>query len=234
MKKLLWTAAFVFALSGMAVAQNNGGGMKRGQGMKSGQGMKTGKMQGKGERSGKMNAGNGVGYWSNDINLTDAQKTQMQALQQKFRTDMKALNAQENITVKEQRERREALVKNHREAVQNILTPEQKAQLQQKAAERRETRQENRETRMEDHFDRMNLNETQRTAVKANQDAFQKKMQNIRQDQNLTREARREAINQATNEMQAGLKSILNAEQMQKWQELRNDNRRRGPQRTTR
>lgn len=174
MKKLLWSAAFIFALSGMAVAQNNGGGKNADRGgMKRGQGMQDGKM--KGERQGRMNADRNTGFWAKDLNLTDAQKAQMETLQQKFRTDMQALNKQENITVKEQRERREALANSHREAMQNILTPEQRAQMQQKAAERREDRQENREARMEDHFDRLDLNEMQRAAVKANQDAFQKK-----------------------------------------------------------
>lgn len=50
----------------------------------------------------------------------------------------------------------------------------------------------------------------------------------------MTREARRDAINKATSEMQAGLKSILNADQMKKWEEMRNDGRRRGPVRSTR
>ncbi len=236
MKKLILGAAFtLFLFTGLDAQQNQGG--NRGQNgqkanMERGQGMRQGHMQGrqgKGQmqRQNSMQRGVGNGFLMRDVQLSDAQKAQMKNLQEKLQADLKNLRSQENITVKEQRDRREAIIKSHRDAVQNLLTPEQKAQIDQKAKDRMDQMQVNRDARVENMREKLALNDAQIAAVKSNQNAFQEKMRSIRQDENLSREARREAIQKATGDMQTGLKSILNAEQMQKWQELHQQGRRK-------
>ena len=64
------------------------------------------------------------------LNLSQEQKDQIKAINEEFRNQMQDLKKNENITVKEQKERREELAKNHRERFQSILTQEQKDQFE--------------------------------------------------------------------------------------------------------
>lgn len=65
-----------------------------------------------------------------DLNLSDAQKTDIKKINTDFRAQMETLNKNENITVKEMKEKKIALQKERQTAFQNVLTPEQKTKFQ--------------------------------------------------------------------------------------------------------
>ena len=64
-----------------------------------------------------------------DLNLTDAQKQQVAALNADFKTKMDAIKKDESMTMKEVKDKRKVLLMEHRTAFQNLLTPDQKAKL---------------------------------------------------------------------------------------------------------
>ncbi|HRE50159.1 MAG TPA: hypothetical protein PK339_01975 [Flavitalea sp.] len=77
-----------------------------------------------------------------ELNLTDAQKAEIKKINEDFKSKMQEINKNDNVTVKEMREKKAALHKERRTAFLNVLTPEQKATLEEKqkqAKERRKT-----------------------------------------------------------------------------------------------
>ena len=72
------------------------------------------------------------------LDLTEDQKSKFKALNEDHRKKMEALQKQDNITVKESRERMEALRNEHKNAVQSILTAEQKSKLEKSKVDRDE------------------------------------------------------------------------------------------------
>src|SRR5687767_5053202 len=64
-----------------------------------------------------------------ELNLTDAQQAEVKKINADFKTKMSDLKKDESITVKEQREKKEALMKEHQEAFSKILTAEQNNKL---------------------------------------------------------------------------------------------------------
>lgn len=65
------------------------------------------------------------------LNLTDAQKTQIKSINEDFKTRLHALHQNDNILVKDQKEQRKALMTERKNKISAILTPEQKTQLEQ-------------------------------------------------------------------------------------------------------
>lgn len=74
-----------------------------------------------------------------DLKLTAEQKVQLKALQLEMKAKREALKAQDNITVKEMRERQAALQAEQKAKMENLLTAEQKttmAEMKQQLDER--------------------------------------------------------------------------------------------------
>ena len=72
-----------------------------------------------------------------DLNLSDEQKAKLKTLNEEHKKQMEELKKQDNITVKESRERMEGLRKDHQAKFQSILTPEQKATIEKSKEERK-------------------------------------------------------------------------------------------------
>ncbi len=64
------------------------------------------------------------------MNLSDAQKAQMKAANENFRNQMRSLKDDKTKSMEGQKERREALTKEHRASISSILTPAQRKQWQ--------------------------------------------------------------------------------------------------------
>jgi periplasmic protein CpxP/Spy len=64
-----------------------------------------------------------------ELNLTTEQKAQMKAQHQEMKAKRDALKAQDNITVKEMREKQEALKTEQKTKMETILTSEQKTKM---------------------------------------------------------------------------------------------------------
>jgi Spy/CpxP family protein refolding chaperone len=75
-----------------------------------------------------------------DLNLTEAQQTQMKALNEEFRTKSAAIRNDATLTDDQKREKGMELRKAQNEKRLAILTPEQKKQWEEKMKEQRENR----------------------------------------------------------------------------------------------
>src|ERR1043165_3553210 len=73
-----------------------------------------------------------------NLNLTEEQKAKYKELAQEERKQFEALDKQDNITVKEAREKRVALQKEFQDKRQSLLTTEQKAQIEKDKEARKE------------------------------------------------------------------------------------------------
>jgi Spy/CpxP family protein refolding chaperone len=156
-----------------------------------------------------------------DLNLSEDQKARFKALNQEHHKQMAELKKQDNITVKESRERMEAFAKTHHAKVQAFLTPEQKTQIEKKKAERKAKMGEMGKHRGERMKKELNLTDEQSAKLDASRKKMAEKMQSIRNDKSLSEEQVNEKSKELRKQQQESLKSILTEEQLKKMKEGR-------------
>jgi Spy/CpxP family protein refolding chaperone len=75
-----------------------------------------------------------------ELNLSDAQKEQLKSIREESRKQLAELKKNENITVKEAKERRKAIHDQQRTKMQSLLTAEQKQKMEQLKLEHKNKR----------------------------------------------------------------------------------------------
>ena len=162
-----------------------------------------------------------------DLNLNEEQKANFKALNEAHRKQIAELKKQDNITVKESREKMEALRKDHRAKVQALLTPEQKIQIEKKKEERKAKMGEMNKARGERMKKELNLTDEQSAKLDESRKAMSEKMKSIRDDKSLTDEQRKEKSMELRKQQKESMKSILTEEQLKKMQERKNHHHKR-------
>lgn len=156
-----------------------------------------------------------------ELNFTDAQKEEAKANREEFRKKMQELNKIENITVKEQRDRKAVLLKEQKAKMESLLTPEQKIKMAQLKAERKAKGSE----RMAKHLDKMKtelgLTESQVAQMKAQRESMQSRLKAIKENETLSREQKREQLMSLRSEAKEQHKKIFTAEQLKKMEEMK-------------
>jgi Spy/CpxP family protein refolding chaperone len=212
MKKILASMlAVVIAFSAVAQEENKNAKGKRGDDMSQRRGPEQVKRQG---------MIGGVG----SLNLTDAQKQQMKQVNEDFRQQMQDLNKNESITVKEQKEKRAALVQQHKTNVQNILTPEQRKELEEKKKSYKDKGAKGNHAKGDDRgddFRQLNLTDAQGVKIKAVNEEFRTKVQAIQKNASLSAEQKKVQREAAQQQHTAAIKAILTQEQTAKLEELK-------------
>ena len=155
----------------------------------------------------------------NTLNLTEDQKAKFKTLNEENRKQMSELKKNDNIPVKEWRSKMDAQRKEHRAKVQNILTDEQKAQLEKSRQERAAMSLERSNTRMEKMKTDLGLSDEQYGKLKSNREAMAGKMKALRDDKSLNDENKKEQVKELRNKQKEDMKSILTEEQLKKWEE---------------
>lgn len=158
---------------------------------------------------------------AHQLNLSDAQKAQAKANHELFKKQMQELNKNENITVKEFRDRKAALHKDHKAAMQNLLTPEQKAQMAQMKADKKAKRAEMSAKRMDKMKQQLQLSDDQVAKMKAAREGLKTKLQAIKSNESLDRQQRKEQLMALKKDHKAQWDNILTAEQKEKLKTLR-------------
>jgi Spy/CpxP family protein refolding chaperone len=185
---------------------------------------KTERHEGRGDRKGIMK----------DLNLTDVQKTQMKANREEFKTKMEQLKAQ-NLPEAQYNERKKALHAEQKARMESMLTAEQKAKMaeRRKNFEGKEGKFEGKNTgKQGKHFEKMkkelSLTDDQAVRLKAQNEALKIKREAIKNDQSLSKEAKKEKMMALRNEAKEQRKSILTADQIKKMEELKKDRKDKG------
>ena len=173
------------------------------------------------QRFGQSRGGDHMAF--EKLNLTDAQKQQMKQVNTDFRQKMQTLNKNLDITVREQRQQRGTIEKAHKDAVMNILTPDQKNQLATLRKQGEQKHSEMEAKRLDKLKTTLGLTDDQVAKIKANQAATQAKMKAIWDNKNADQSAKREQFMALRKEMKDNIGSVLTAEQKAKMESMHKD-----------
>jgi periplasmic protein CpxP/Spy len=158
-----------------------------------------------------------------DLNLTDAQKTQLKANHEEHKAKMAELNKQDDLTVKEMNKRKAELQQEQKAKMDALFTPEQKNKM---AASRAEM-ENNRKAMAEKHSamlkEKLSLTDDQAAKLKAQNEATHSKMKSIRDDQSLSIDQKKIQMKAIKEASKNDRKSILTAEQVKKMDELKKE-----------
>ncbi|HEY6062051.1 MAG TPA: hypothetical protein VIV35_00480 [Chitinophagaceae bacterium] len=153
------------------------------------------------------------------LNLTDAQKEQFKAQRESFRKQMEELKKNDNITVKEWKNRMEALRKDQKTKMQAILTTEQKAQIEKMKAEHKAMQEIDAKARLEKMKIHLGLSDEQAAKINKNRTDMMAKMKALREDDKMDMEKKKEQMKDLMKKQKEQMKSILTEEQMKKFEE---------------
>ena len=157
------------------------------------------------------------------LNFTDEQKQQLKSVNEDFKNKMQELNSDKNISAEELKEKRQALGKEKMEKVQALLTPEQKAQMQQFKKEGNGKGRMNGAKRMEKMKSTLNLSDDQLAKMKAQKEEFKLKEEAISNNTSLTTEQKTEQFKLLRDERKNSFKSFLTPDQIKKLEEMRHN-----------
>jgi Spy/CpxP family protein refolding chaperone len=160
------------------------------------------------------------------LNLSEAQRTQAKALAAQYKTRMQELNKNEGITVKEYRDKKEALRKEQKAGMQALLTPEQRAQVAKAKADRKAQHEAKMARRMKQMQERLQLSEAQVAQMQAARQGLKSRLEAIKSNQSLSRQQRKEQLMALKKERKAQFDNMLTPEQKEKMKALR---QKRGP-----
>ena len=128
---LLLSAALIIGVSALSVAQDND----------------------TAGRQGRKHRRHNAGRLAEKLGLTDAQKTQLQSINEQHREQARAIAQNQSLTEEQRREQLRALNQQHQNQIQGLLTPEQQQRFRQMRDRRRDQREDVRDRR-EDKRDR--------------------------------------------------------------------------------
>jgi Spy/CpxP family protein refolding chaperone len=150
------------------------------------------------------------------LNLTDEQKTGLKGINEDYRQQMSELKKNEDITVREWKSKMATIRKEHHEKIEKLLTPEQKASLKKMRQHHRGDMKKHGEQRLEKMKKELNLTDDQVAALKKNHEDMAQKFKAIHDDKSLTDEQKKAQFKEYKKQQHDNLKSILTPEQLQK------------------
>ena len=163
-------------------------------------------------------------HWmAKDLNLSAEQKDQMKAIHEATKNQLMELSKNENITVKEFKTRKEAIHKEQKEKINNLLTAEQKAQIAKNKEAQKEKYVTMRAKRLEEMKSKLNLSDEQVAQIKTSHEAQRAKADAIRDNEQLSKEERMQQLSALRGENKNELKKILTEEQLLKLEQMKKE-----------
>jgi Spy/CpxP family protein refolding chaperone len=153
------------------------------------------------------------------LNLSEDQKAKIKVENEAFHKQVQEIRKNENVTVKDMKSKMESAHKDHKAKIENILTTEQKTQLSKLREEMKTKRENGMRERGDKMADKLNLTADQKAKMEKNRAEMKSKLDAIRNDKNLSDEARHEKMKEVMKSQKESLKSILTEEQLQKMKE---------------
>ncbi len=155
------------------------------------------------------------------LNLSDDQKAKMKTANEDFKKQMQALNSNENQSVKQQRDARVALMKDHKAKMENILTSDQKAQVAQMKVDAKKSHSEMAAKHLDKMKQELALTDQQVSQLKSNQEVMKSKLEAIKNNTSLDRTAKMQQLRAARESMKNSMEQVLTPEQKEKWQGMK-------------
>ena len=172
------------------------------------------------------------GMMMKEMNFTPAQKSTLKANHQEYKTKMQDLSKNENISVKDQRDRKKALRQEQKSKMEALLTPEQKNKLTGIKATKQAQKAEMRGQKMAQLKTKLGLSNDQASRLKSQNEATHSQLQAIKENQSLTRADKKQQMKAIKDAAKIQRKEILTQEQMKKMEELKKEGRNKDRQRT--
>ena len=157
------------------------------------------------------------------LDLTGAQKEQARALNTEYKNQLKELEKNDAITLKDYRAKKASLEQQRKSKFENILTPEQKDKLAKAKKESSEKRAAMAEKRLEKMKADLNLSDEQVAKIKEQQEQSMARAKAIRENPSLTDEQKKEEFMNLAKSRKESMNSILTTDQVKKKEEMRNN-----------
>jgi hypothetical protein len=155
------------------------------------------------------------------LNLSDEQKKQAQANKVALKQKMKELNKNESITVKEQRDRKDALRKEQKAKMQALLTPEQKTKMAELKATKMAKKEEKFAKALEKMKSKINLSDAQVMQLKSQRERIKANAKEIKDNESLSRTQRKEQLMALKAESKTQKSNIFTADQIKQLDEMK-------------
>ena len=160
-----------------------------------------------------------------DLNLSEAQKAQLKTNREANKAKMEALDKQDNLTVKEMRARKTALMQEQKAQMESILTAEQKSKIAADRSAMAGKRKNMDGQRGEAMKEKLGLSNDQAAKLKAQNEATREKVKSIQANQSLSADQKKEQMKAVKDAANAERKNILTAEQIKKMEEMKKEGR---------
>jgi len=161
------------------------------------------------------------------LKLSEEQRARLKAIRESQKAEMKALKEQA-LNAEQTKEKRKAIHEKYRTEMQSVLNAEQKAQLEQMKAQRKENGKKGKFTRERKgpgamgfrkgatgSFGNLNLTTDQQAKMKSVREQYKGQFEAIRADQSSTREQKRARMQELMKSQQEEIRKILTKEQLQ-------------------
>ena len=155
------------------------------------------------------------------LNLSEDQKKKYKALNEDFRKNRLNLRKQDDITVKEWKNRMADLHKKHHTDMQSVLTQEQKGRIEKMKTERKQLAEIDAKARMEKMKIQLGLSNEQADKMKGQRMEMINKMKALRENKSMDMEKKRGEMKMMMEKRKETMKSILTDEQRKKMEEMR-------------
>jgi Spy/CpxP family protein refolding chaperone len=154
------------------------------------------------------------GNMMKDLNLSEAQKTQLKESRESAKQQMEAIKNDASLSQDQKKEKMQELRKNQQEKMSSILTPDQKAKMQ---TERRDWKgKANAQKDQHKMKTDLNLSDAQKEQMKANHEAIKQQREAIKNDANLNDAQKKEKMQELYKAQKEKMNSILTTEQKAK------------------
>ncbi len=161
------------------------------------------------------------GKMMKELNLTADQKAQLKTSHESYKQQLGEVNKNEAITVKESRDRKEALRKGQKEKMMAILTPDQKIKLEQIKNNRQVRHEAKAAKRLDKMKAKLNLSDEQVAKISTAKQAEHEQYKAIVQNDNLSRIEKKDQKMALREQNKNSFKSILTPEQISKMEEMK-------------
>jgi len=158
----------------------------------------------------------------NQLNLTDVQKQQAKSINDNYRNQLKDLEKNDNITLKDYRFKKANLEQERKSKFQALLTTDQKNKIEQAKKQRNEKMKMMAQKRLEKMKTDLNLTDDQVAKITEQRKNSMEQMKAIRENSSLSEEQKKEQLMDLRKSSRESMNSILTADQLKKKEELRN------------
>ncbi|HUR11782.1 MAG TPA: hypothetical protein VM012_10460 [Flavitalea sp.] len=155
-----------------------------------------------------------------NIDLSASQKEEMQKINKDFQAEMKSLKSNSQLTDAQKKEQRIQLLSRRKEAVNKILTPEQKQKWEASKSTHERGKKEFSKTAQgkNDHMKDLNLSQEQVAKIKTINASYQDKISLLKNHRKEERTEQKQAFAKLRKQQHDEIKAVLTPEQIEKFE----------------